>query len=108
MMSLQLFQMNGDWPSDLNQIGMNEGETSDGQYIDRVRLGNEGAILVSLSEEFGEERELKIFPKSIMSGTAFKWQCLTNLPVKQVNILSNFKCTNDNTLSFQTKEISAD
>jgi len=100
IMSMQQHSMNGEWPTKLEQIGMDEEDTSDGQYIDKVRLGNQGEIVALLSKEFGTKRVLKLSPKSIMGGTNIRWQCYTNLPVKQINTLSNFNCKSDSQLRF--------
>ena len=100
LMSMQQHSMYGEWPTKLEQIGMRKEDTNDGQYIDEVRLGKQGEIVALLSNRFGKERVLVLAPKSIMGGTSVRWQCYTNLPVKQINSLSNFNCKNDNKLSF--------
>lgn len=74
MMSMQQYQMSGEWPTKLKQIGMDEEDTSDGQYIDKVRLSDKGEIVALLSKEFGKKRVLKLSPKSIMGGTNIRWQ----------------------------------
>lgn len=98
IMALQHYSMHGAWPTKLEQIGMSEDDTSDGQFIDKITLGSNGEIVALLSKEFGKKRVLKVSPKSVMGGMNVRWQCYTNLPVKQINMLSNFNCKNDNTL----------
>ncbi|MCG6937779.1 MAG: hypothetical protein LJE83_06345 [Gammaproteobacteria bacterium] len=100
MMTMQQYSMYGEWPTKLEQIGMSQDDTSDGQYIDNLRLGEKGEIVALLSKEFGDKRVLKISPKSVMGGMNIRWQCYTNLPVKQINSLSNFNCTHDKQLRF--------
>ena len=91
----------GKWPTELEQIRMSEDDTSDGQYIDNLRLGSNGEIIVALNKEFGNNKILKLYPKSVLGGTNIRWKCNTNLPVQQINSLSNFNCKNDNNLVFK-------
>lgn len=100
MMTMQQYSMTGHWPTTIEQIGMSKDDTSDGQYIDDLRLGNEGEIVALLSKEFGDRRVLKISPESVMGGLNIRWQCVTNLPVTQINTLSNFNCKQDDQLQF--------
>jgi hypothetical protein len=100
MMAEQEHAMRGQWPTSLEQIGLKKNETSDGRYIDEVRLGENGAVIVLLSKEFGQKRILKLAPKSIMGGMHIRWQCATNLLVKTINALSSFNCETDSTLKY--------
>ena len=63
MMSMQQYQMSGEWPTKLKQIGMGEEDTSDGQYIDKIRLGNKGEIIALLSKKIRKQTSVKTFAK---------------------------------------------
>jgi hypothetical protein len=100
MMAEQEYSMSGQWPTKLDQIGLDKNETSDGQYVDEVRFGKKGEVIVLLSKEFGPGRVLKLAPKSIMGGTSIRWRCITNLSEKRIISLSNLNCESDSRLKY--------
>ena len=101
MMTEQERSMSGEWPTKLEQIGISKEDTNDGQYINEVRLGNDGEIITLLSQEFGNKRVIKLAPKSIMGGTSLRWQCFTNISIQDNYALRNLNCENDPQLRYQ-------
>ena len=101
MMTEQERSMSGEWPTRLEQIGMSKDDTNDGQYINEVRLGNGGEIITLLSQEFGNNRVIKLAPKSIMGGTSLRWQCFTNISIRDNYALRNLNCENDPKLQYK-------
>jgi len=96
----QHYMINGEWPSSLKQINLNPEEMTDGQYLDKVRLGRNGQILAYLSDTFGKNKLLSLTPKSIMGGMQTRWDCTTNLNTKGLHGLPNLKCSEDKNLHY--------
>lgn len=94
------YQMNGDWPTKVEDLGLKKEETGDGQYIEQFRFGDQGAIVALLDKQFGDSSVLSISPVSVMGGMHTRWQCTTNLNVDTLNTMSNFDCTHDKTLHY--------
>lgn len=96
----QHYMMNGKWPSSLVQINLTPEEMTDGQYLDKVRLGKNGQILAYLSETFGKNKILSLTPRSIMGGMQTRWDCTTNLNTKGLAGLTNLECSEDKKLRY--------
>ena len=94
------YQMNGDWPTKVEDLGLKKEETGDGQYIEQFRFGEKGAIVALLDKQFGDSRVLSINPISVMGGMHMRWVCRTNINVDTLNSLSNIDCINDKTLRY--------
>jgi hypothetical protein len=82
----QYFSMNGEWPASLEQM-------TGGQYLDKVRLGDNGRIIAYLSDIFGRDRVLSLQPKSVMGGMHTRWDCVTNLYTKAYQGPGDLNCT---------------
>ena len=89
----QYYSMNGEWPSSLEQINLEPEQMTDGQYLDKVRLGDNGRIIAYLSDIFGRDRILSLLPKSVMGGMHTRWDCVTNLNMKTYQVPGNLNCT---------------
>ena len=89
----QYYSMYGEWPSSLEKINLKPEQMTDGQYLDKVRLGDNGKIIAFLSDIFGRDRVLSLEPKSVMGGMNTRWDCVTNLNMKTFQGLTNVKCT---------------
>ena len=70
--------MQGNWPEELQDIGLDPREMNDGSLIEGVKL-DQGRIIALLSHSFGKGRTLALYPESIMGGTQTRWQCETNV-----------------------------
>lgn len=95
MTMLEYYMMNGEWPSSLSDIRLKAEEMTDGQYLDKVRLGKNGQIIAYLSDTFGKYKMLSLAPRSIMGGMQTRWECSTNVNMKGVMSLSNMHCRED-------------
>lgn len=95
MTMTEYYMLNGEWPSSLAQINLKPDDMTDGQYLDKVRLGDDGRILAYLSRTFGKNKLLSLAPKSIMGGMQTRWECTTNVILKGSMGLSSLKCTQD-------------
>lgn len=96
----QHYMMNGEWPSSLEQINLKPEEMTDGQYLDKVRLGRNGNIFAYLSDTFGKNKYLSLTPKSIMGGMQTRWDCTTNINTKSLQQLSNIQCSENKNLKY--------
>ena len=95
MTMTEYYMLNGAWPSSLEQINLRPEEMTDGQYLEKVRLGDDGRILAYLSSTFGKNKLLSLAPKSIMGGMQTRWECTTNVVLKGTMGLSSLKCKQD-------------
>ena len=94
----EYYMMNGEWPASLTDIRLKPEEMTDGQYLDKVRLGRNGQILAYLSDNFGKNKMLSLAPKSIMGGMQTRWDCTTNVNTDALTGLSNLNCREDKNL----------
>ena len=97
---MEYYMMNGEWPSSLADIRLKPEEMTDGQYLDKVRLGKNGQILAYLSNTFGKNKMLSLAPRSIMGGMQTRWDCTTNLNTKGMMGMGNMNCTEDKKLRY--------
>ncbi len=95
MTMTEYYMLNGEWPSSLDQINLKAEEMTDGRYLEKVRLGDDGRIYAYLSETFGKNRLLSLAPKSIMGGTQTRWECSTNVNIKGSMGLRSLQCEQD-------------
>ena len=98
MTMTEYYMLNGEWPSTFKQINLKAEEMTDGHYLDRVRLGENGRIVAYLSSTFGKNKLLSLAPKSIMGGTQTRWECTTNVSIQGSMGLNSLKCKQDGRL----------
>lgn len=96
----EYYMMNGEWPSSLEQIRLKPEDMTDGQYLDKVRLGNNGKIYAYLSKTFGKNKILSLAPRSIMGGMQTRWDCSTNIDTSGLMGLGTLKCSEDRNLRY--------
>ena len=94
----EYYMMNGEWPASLTDIRLEPEEMTDGQYLEKVRLGENGQILAYLSDTFGKGKRLSLSPQSIMGGMQTRWVCRTNVNTDALTGLSNLNCREDKNL----------
>lgn len=92
---MEYYMMNGQWPATLADIRLKPEEMTDGQYLEKVRLGKDGQILAYLSDTFGKNKLLSLAPRSIMGGMQTRWDCTTNINFKGAMAMSNMNCRED-------------
>lgn len=98
MTMMEYYMMNGQWPASLADIRLKPEEMTDGQYLEKVRLGKDGQILAYLSDTFGKNKMLSLAPRSIMGGMQTRWDCTTNVNTKGTMAMSNMNCREDKNL----------
>lgn len=69
--------MQADWPHSLQDIGF-DSERMNSQYIENVGVGQNGAIIANLRENFGEGKIIVLTPRNVMDGTQLEWDCAAN------------------------------
>jgi hypothetical protein len=94
----EYYMMNGEWPVSLSDIRLDPEEMTDGQYLEKVRLGNNGQILAYLSDTFGKGKRMSLSPQSIMGGMQTRWNCTTNVNTDALTGLSSLNCREDEKL----------
>lgn len=75
----QYYMMNGSWPEKPEDIGFDKANLKSAD-IKEVLLGEQGAIIARLSENFGSEKRVVLAPNLVMDGTSMEWQCMANFP----------------------------
>ncbi len=80
---LSFYSNQGKWPDRLKDLNLSEKKMTSSQ-IDKLSLKKEGTIYCELNKKLGENKQLILLPKSIMSGTNFEWQCYTNFTAEQL------------------------
>ena len=98
MTMLEYYIMNGAWPSSLADIRLKPEEMTDGQFLDKVRLGKNGQIMAYLSSTFGNNKMLSLAPRSIMGGMQTTWDCTTNVSSRGAMSQGSLNCREDKNL----------
>ena len=79
----QYYMMNGEWPEKPQQLGLNQ-ENLKSADITEVLFGDQGAIVASLSDNFGTGKRVVLAPQLVMDGTNMEWQCMANFPAQSM------------------------
>ncbi|MEW8228991.1 MAG: pilin [Candidatus Thiodiazotropha endolucinida] len=91
MAVINFYMMNGSWPETPQALGFNQDNLKSSQ-IKQVLIGDKGAIVTWLSNNFGKEKKLVLAPFPVMDGTNFEWQCLANFPAQALELSGNSLC----------------
>ena len=83
----QYYTYQGKWPSSLEEIGLDPSEMTSAQ-IKATEMGDEGRIRFQLSDDFGERKEIWLYPKQVMGGMQVEWSCYSNFPPSMLNSLT--------------------
>lgn len=75
---IEFFQMEGDYPSQFEDMGLNREEMKSGKYIRDIRLGTNGKIIIKATEQLGDDITIIYAVKEVMGGLNIEWQCKTN------------------------------
>ncbi|MDH5473201.1 MAG: pilin [Gammaproteobacteria bacterium] len=89
---MQFYNMNGDWPANLGDVGLDTDTMTDGENIETVKLDKNGEIRVLLTKAYGNGKFISLKPRSIMGGTNIKWDCSTNLNKKSFSVPGSLSC----------------
>ncbi len=81
MMLLNHRMTTGEYPSDFAELGVDESELTDGEYVTGVSLRPGGIMVAQLdSRQFGSGATLTLTPRDVMAGTRTRWDCTTTIP----------------------------
>ncbi|MES9831969.1 MAG: pilin [Candidatus Thiodiazotropha sp. DIVDIV] len=79
----QFYMMNGAWPEKPQDMGYNPDNLKSAD-IKEVLFGDGGAIVATLSNNFGNDKRVVLAPKLVMDGTSLEWQCMANFPAQSM------------------------
>ncbi len=74
------YYMQGEYPSQLKDMGLNRKDMSSGKYIRDIRLGDQrkGELIIKTTEQLGKNIYISFAPIEVMGGLNIEWQCKTN------------------------------
>lgn len=75
----EFYMSAGRWPESFHAIQLNP-KTLKSSLINKTLLDKNGRINVTLNRLLGNNKQLWIYPESVMGGTSIEWQCFTNFP----------------------------
>jgi len=75
----EFYMRAGTWPESFHGIQLNPKSLSS-SLIKKTILDRNGRIKVELNNNFGQHKQLWLYPVPVMSGTLIEWQCFTNFP----------------------------
>jgi hypothetical protein len=78
ILMIEYFQVNGDFPNKFNDMGLRQEEMKSEKYIESVRLGTKGKIIIKATEKLGKNIIITLVPKEVMGGLNIEWLCKTN------------------------------
>lgn len=67
------------WPESFHIIELDP-KTLNSSLIKKTLLDKNGRIKVELNEQFGEYKQLWLYPQGVMGNTQVEWSCYTNFP----------------------------
>ena len=76
---IEYYTYRGRWPGTLEDLGFNPDEMTS-SLIDATDIDQDGRIRAELNDEFGDDKEVWLYPKLVMGGTQIEWSCYTNFP----------------------------
>ncbi len=88
---LEHFYSRGQWPASGEALGLDPARLHS-REIESIELADQGRIRAHLSQDFGAGRILELRPYSELSGTAYRWQCYSNLPGEVLSLLGGISC----------------
>jgi len=76
---IEYYLYRGKWPQKLEEVGFKTTQMTS-SLIRATNLSDAGRLQVKLALEFGDNKELWLYPRSVMGGTQVEWDCYTNFP----------------------------
>lgn len=73
----------GRWPGSLQDIGYVADEMTSSLIV-KTELSSEGRIQARLNQQFGDNKEVWLYPRMVMGGTQIEWSCYTNFPANRL------------------------
>jgi hypothetical protein len=79
--------VNGSWPQNLQDLGFDASEMTS-SLITQTQVMEQGRIRIKLAQDFGEDKQIWIYPKPVMDGTQIEWICYSNFPKADLHMVS--------------------
>lgn len=79
----EYYTYRGQWPSSLEDLNLDPAAMTSSQ-IDATEVSDNGKIRFQLNAEFGENKEIWLYPKEVMGGMQIEWACYSNFPAKML------------------------
>ena len=80
---IEYYTYRGQWPSSLQDLNLDPATMTSSQ-IDATEIGEQGKIRFQLNADFGENKEIWLYPKEVMGGMQIEWACYSNFPAKML------------------------
>lgn len=84
IMTMDYHSVNGDWPTQLSDIGLDK-DNMKSSTVDSVKMGGNGDFAAELNESFGDNKLIVFRPESVMGGTSIEWKCFANFTSEQLS-----------------------
>lgn len=75
----EYFMLRGEWPEDLEALGF-DSSNMHSSLIEQVSVISQGRIQIRLVKDWGADKQIWIYPRSVMGGTQLEWICYSNFP----------------------------
>ena len=75
----EYYLVRGEWPENLAAMGFEE-EKMSSSIIQQTQVMPEGRLQLKLVKDFGEDKQIWIYPHPVMGGTQIEWICYSNFP----------------------------
>ena len=79
MSLIEYFIYRDKWPASLEDLGMDPASMTSSQ-IDATEITDQGRLRLKLNADFGDNKEIWLYPKEVMGGTQIEWNCFSNFP----------------------------
>lgn len=85
----------GSWPESFRSLNLDP-KTLTSSLIHKTQLARNGKINVSLKSVFGSQKQIWIYPVSVMGNTLIEWHCYTNFPNSMLKMNKQNICESRN------------
>lgn len=80
----------GQWPDSLEDLKLDPSSMTSSQ-ITATEISGQGRIRLQLNSEFGENKEVWLYPREVMGGMQIEWACYSNFPAKMLTNAGGFE-----------------
>lgn len=91
----EFYMETGIWPESFHTIELSP-KSLKSSLINKTTLDKNGRIKVNLNQSMGKQKQLWIYPQSVMGGTSIEWQCFTNFPKSMLDAGNSDICISRN------------
>jgi hypothetical protein len=78
---VEYYMYRGTWPEKIQDLGFNP-EDMNSSLIHQTRVLDQGRINIQLAQDFGENKQIWLYPTLVMGGTQIEWSCFSNFPAQ--------------------------